>query len=229
MKTKSILTTVVAAGLTSSATDAKAVVFRNDVTFSSSMSSYNIYLEFSNTGWVKYDNGSMPANVYSATGSGSSSRDPLGLTFVAVQGQNPYFYAGSYTSGLKYLSGGGVNNYGASSTQALTTVATNLHLGGSFQPNITQYMAIDYYVDSVTKYFGWISVKVNSDGSQLQLLSAYLNPTVNQAVTIGVTHNAGGAVAYTSTEVPEPSTYGLIGIGALGVALVARRRKLKTA
>ncbi len=90
-------------------------------------------------------------------------------------------------------------------------------------------MAIDYYVDSVTKYFGWISVKVNSDGSQLQLLSAYLNPTVNQAVTIGVTHNAGGAVAYTSTEVPEPSTYGLIGIGALGVALVARRRKLKTA
>jgi uncharacterized protein YjbI with pentapeptide repeats len=29
--------------------------------------------------------------------------------------------------------------------------------------------------------------------------------------------------------VPEPSTYGLIGIGALGVAFAARRRKLKTA
>lgn len=29
--------------------------------------------------------------------------------------------------------------------------------------------------------------------------------------------------------VPEPSTYGLIGIGALGVAIAARRRKLKTA
>ena len=32
-----------------------------------------------------------------------------------------------------------------------------------------------------------------------------------------------------STPVPEPSTYGLIGIAALGVALAARRRKLKTA
>jgi hypothetical protein len=29
--------------------------------------------------------------------------------------------------------------------------------------------------------------------------------------------------------IPEPSTYGLIGLGALGVAFVARRRKVKTA
>lgn len=32
-----------------------------------------------------------------------------------------------------------------------------------------------------------------------------------------------------SAPVPEPSTYGLIGLGALGLAFVARRRKAKTA
>jgi hypothetical protein len=32
-----------------------------------------------------------------------------------------------------------------------------------------------------------------------------------------------------ATVVPEPSTYGLIGIGALGLAFAARRRKLKSA
>jgi hypothetical protein len=32
-----------------------------------------------------------------------------------------------------------------------------------------------------------------------------------------------------TVAVPEPSTYGLIGLAALGLALAARRRKLKTA
>lgn len=36
-------------------------------------------------------------------------------------------------------------------------------------------------------------------------------------------------INYANASIPEPSTYGLIGIGALGVAFAARRRKLKTA
>jgi len=40
----------------------------------------------------------------------------------------------------------------------------------------------------------------------------------------------GDALQMTSmSTVPEPSTYGLIGLGALGVAFVARRRKAKVA
>ena len=39
----------------------------------------------------------------------------------------------------------------------------------------------------------------------------------------------GSAVFSNTPDVPEPSTYGLIGVGALGVAIAARRRKAKAA
>ena len=38
----------------------------------------------------------------------------------------------------------------------------------------------------------------------------------------------GTFVNFVGENIPEPSTYGLIGIGALGVAFAARRRKIKT-
>ena len=227
MKAKNILTLIVAAGLTSFAAHANAVVLQNDVTFSTSMSSYNIYLEFDGTQWTKYDNGSMPANVSAATGITSSSRDPLGITIAAVSGLNPYLYSGTSTP-LVLLRGGGVNTYGASSTQ-YTATTTNTHASGSVIPNSDWYQAIAYKLNDNTIYYGWLSYSLNSDGSKIKVNAAYLNPTVNQAVTVGVTHNSGGAVAYGTAAVPEPSTYGLIGLGALGVAFVARRRKVKTA
>ncbi len=227
MKIKNILTLIVAAGLTSFATHAKAVVLQNDVTFSTSLSSYNIYLQFDGSQWTKYDNGNMPANVSAATGIISSSRDPSGITIAAYSGQNPYLYSGANTP-LVLLRGNGVNYYGASSAQHIVAGKAT-HAAGSAVPNSDWYQAIAYKLNDNTIYYGWLSYSINSDGSQIKVSAAYLNPTANQAVTVGVTHNSGGAVAYGATPIPEPSTYGLIGIGALGVAFAARRRKLKKA
>ena len=65
------------------------------------------------------------------------------------------------------------------------------------------------------------NVLVDFSGGPYGYQSIY-QPTSNYNVFAG-----NGATAATVTSVPEPSTYGLIGIGALGVAFAARRRKQK--
>ena len=71
----------------------------------------------------------------------------------------------------------------------------------------------------------------------------FINNSPHAPTGIGpfvLTADAGGGVSIAnwmrltsltaaSASVPEPSTYGLFGLGALGVAFVARRRKVKTA
>jgi hypothetical protein len=48
-------------------------------------------------------------------------------------------------------------------------------------------------------------------------------------ITSASYNSAAGDLGLPTSSVPEPSTYGLIGIAALGVAFAARRRKQKTA
>jgi hypothetical protein len=55
-----------------------------------------------------------------------------------------------------------------------------------------------------------------SPGAFQQLNMSFADFSFSGSVTV-----AGGAI-------PEPSTYGLIGLGALGLAIATRRRKLKT-
>jgi len=52
-----------------------------------------------------------------------------------------------------------------------------------------------------------------------------MDTNANEAITVGVSHNSDGPVAYGSTAVPEPSTYALFGIGAIGLLMVMRRKK----
>ena len=54
--------------------------------------------------------------------------------------------------------------------------------------------------------------------------------TTSRASGLGsYSYNTSLIIYAGSAPVPESSTYGLMGLGALGVALAARRRKLKTA
>jgi hypothetical protein len=66
-------------------------------------------------------------------------------------------------------------------------------------------------------YFGYASVTIPNADGKMYINKVAFNDVSGQGIIAG-----GGAI-------PEPSTYGLIGIGALGVAFAARRRKVKAA
>ncbi len=70
---------------------------------------------------------------------------------------------------------------------------------------------------------------MSTDTSYLLLAAPYWGEyTLGLPVTFFV-EGAGTGKFLGEATVPEPSTYGLIGIGALGVAFAARRRKAKVA
>jgi len=66
-------------------------------------------------------------------------------------------------------------------------------------------------------YYGYASLSIPNEDGKMTINKVAFNDVYGQGIIAG-----GGAI-------PEPSTYGLIGIGALGVAFAARRRKQKTA
>ena len=62
--------------------------------------------------------------------------------------------------------------------------------------------------------YGWLELSYN--GSDSTLVAGGMKTTLNESITAGQTDTAA---------VPEPSTYALFGIGAIGMLMVRRRKK----
>jgi hypothetical protein len=76
------------------------------------------------------------------------------------------------------------------------------------------YFGIDYNAGGGNFNYGWVEYSTTSDSFTLE--EAYMNTTVNQAVTVGQGIN----------PVPEPSTFALGALSILGLLLTHRARAL---
>lgn len=156
--------------------------------------------------------GSNPGDVFDST---SFSL----LYFVddrAIQSARPF-------ASIIYLSGASVSLSGeylrADSVIDYTQVfgsQTSFVLENALQNNATNgadnYLGITYMDSEGDTHYGWLQFSLSqfSNGATaVDFLGGYVNPTAGQSVAAGV--------------VPEPSTYGLLALGALALVVFRRR------
>jgi hypothetical protein len=144
------------------------------------------------------------------------------------------------------------NNSGLTSDSQYTSAITRTDplMYSTINSDISSYSAINIYFANITNanervdVYVWdilgnlgseeYSVAANSTALITLTRNSYSTPL--REVGLSLNPRDGGGLQYkiggdtvAPTVVPEPSTYGLIGIGALGVAFAARRRKAKVA
>ena len=214
MKIKNILTLIVAAGLTSFANRASAAIVELDLNDQSIYSSYsdneyssrNIELSFRfiNGAFVTNLDYQNAINIKSQSGSmyGQSEiwAKASGTAAAAVSAGDPIWH--TTTGAWVEILGYEWQNYGSNYQRFYG-------LGVSADP---QYVGL--YDNG---YFGYAAVTIPNLYGRMTINKVAFNDVQNQ-------HIFAEAIA-----IPEPSTYGLIGIAALGVAFAARRRKIKKA
>ena len=191
MKTKNILTLIVAAGLTSFAANANAVT-----TFNIRYSGASFGNNASAVGTVTLDETQL-SQQFNFSGFGTAVLG-LSLTVNGASSGNGTFTFSDFSS-WRWDTNGTTLDY---SKELVGQTLQGGHIFG------TSDMYSDFNV------FG-----INSSA-----------PSGMSHFVLTTQGGMGDALHMTSmSTVPEPSTYGLIGLGALGVAFAARRRKAKVA
>jgi hypothetical protein len=107
------------------------------------------------------------------------------------------------------------NGFNGGFTSQPLSYGTTIGLGSSFSSFQTTSPINGYYgfqlsLGSGNYQYGWLEL----NGSTYTVLSEALNTTPNQSITAGQT-----------AAVPEPSTYALFGLGAIGMLMVLRKKK----
>ena len=86
------------------------------------------------------------------------------------------------------------------------------------QNETDSYFGINYSDGSGNTNYGW--VEFSSTSTSLTIQEAAMNTVANQSITVGAFNQS-----IPQGAVPEPSTYALFGIGAIGMLMVMRRKK----